>query len=112
MDIEPTKFLGLDFRAAPLVASFFGAMAYAIVLRVRSPGQMLAIVLVGMIVSYFLGPLIVSWLVHLGFDNVDSDGLQNSAGFIAGLSGMAICNGVIAVASRLGVRTEKRSDEP
>lgn len=108
MDLEPTKFLGMDFKAAPLIASFFGAVAYAVVLRVRNPIQLLSIVLVGLAVSYFLGPLIVDTLQHWGFAEVADDGLQNASGFISGLSGMAICNGVIAVASKFGISSEKK----
>ena len=106
VDIEPTKFLGLDVRAAPLIASFFGAMAYAIVLRVKSPGQMISIVLVGLGVAAFLGPLIVAALRSWGFAGVADDGLQNASGFIAGIGGMAICNGLIAVSGKLGTRNK------
>lgn len=98
---------GSDVKVAPLVAAFFGAMAYAVILRVRNPFQLVGVVFVGLVVSYYMGPLIVQWLGEAGFSGVDVEGLQNAAGFVAGLSGMAICNGILAVAQRLGMKKKE-----
>jgi hypothetical protein len=90
-----------DIRATSLIGSFFGSMAYAVVLKVKSPFQLFTIVFVGFVVAMFLGPLIANALGKMGFEDVGFAQLQNSAGFIAGLSGMAICNGILTVAGRI-----------
>lgn len=108
MELPHKELAGFDFRGAQLVASFFGAMVYAIVMKVKSPIQMLGIISIGLLVSFFLGPLIVESLRNWGFNSVADDGLQNASGFIAGLSGMAICNGVIAVGAKLGSKKESK----
>ena len=94
-------FGGLDVKAGPMVASFFGAMSLAVILKTKDPWRLASIVLVGMATSLFMGPLLADQLSRLGFDHVDLAGLQNAAGYISGLTGMAICNGVIAVVNKL-----------
>lgn len=92
----------LGIKASVVVAAFAGSVAAAIVLRVRSPWQIIAMVTVGLMTSVYLGPLIVDWMVRVGFAAVDPGRLENAAGFVAGLSGMAILNGLIVAARRLG----------
>lgn len=108
-------FGGIDFKAGPLVAAFFGAMAYAIVLKVRRPLDIAAIMLVGFAVSLFFGPLIADWIGRFGgFDSVAPESLQNAAGFVSGLGGMAICNGLIVVVRKamnmLGTKVAEKTE--
>ncbi len=95
------NFGGLELQPGPLVASFFGAVSLSVILKTRDPWRLASIVLVGMATSLFLGPLMADGISRFGFQHVDYDGLQNAAGYISGLTGMAICNGVIAVVNKI-----------
>lgn len=89
----------LDVKAATLVAAFFGAVAAAIVLRQRSALQIVGTVFVGMLTAVYLGPLIGHWLVNIGgFEGLSDHRIENAASFVAGLTGMALCNGIMGVA--------------
>lgn len=103
-------FGGFEFKAGPLAASFFGAMVYAVLMRVKHPWRIFTIVFVGMTTSYFMGSLIVDQITRLGFSNVDVEGLANSSSFITGLTGMAICNGVIEVVRKLAKKGGKTDE--
>lgn len=92
----------LGIKASVIVAAFAGSVAAAIVLRVRSPWQIIAMVTIGLMTSVYFGPLIVDWMIRFGFSGVDPARLENAAGFVAGLAGMAIINGVMNAARRLG----------
>lgn len=102
---------GLDLRAGPLVTAFFGGMAYAVVLKVKRPIDLASILVVGIGTSISIGPLIASELGGY-FASVGFDALQNAAGFISGLGGMAICNGLIAVVRRAMRMFGERAAEP
>jgi hypothetical protein len=92
----------LGVKTSVLVATFAGAMAAAIVLKVRSPWQLLGLVTVGLLTSIYLGPLIVDQVERMGFSNVDRSDLSNAAGFLAGLASMAILNGIVNTIHRIG----------
>lgn len=104
------EFGGLDLRAGPLVTAFFGAMAYAVALKVKRPIDLASILVVGLGTSISIGPLIADYMERLGFQHVSADAIQNAAGFVSGLGGMVICNGLIVVIRKImkmmGEKTE------
>lgn len=101
---------GLDLRAGPLVTAFFGGMAYAVVLKIKNPFDLASVMVVGVGTSISIGPLITSELAGY-FASVSPDALQNASGFISGLGGMAICNGLIALTRRVMAMLGARAGE-
>lgn len=98
-----------------MVAGFLGAVSAAIVLRQKTPYEILATIVVGVISAIYFGPLVSDWLVRiLGFDEVSSHHIHNAAAFICGLTGMSISSGVIGAAHTwidLWVKRKQRTDD-
>lgn len=91
------------------MAAFAGSVVLAIMLKEKSPGRLLAMVASNLFAAIFFGPLIVAWLLNFGFANVDTEALNNAAGAIAGISGMAIINGVLGVVRHFSAKSADKA---
>lgn len=94
------RLFGPSVTPALLFASFCGGAAAAVVLKVKDPRQICAILFVGLVCSIYIGPL-MSHQVSAWFDADSSENVRTATGFICGMSGMIIANAILAVMGRL-----------
>lgn len=93
------RVFGPDITPAVLVASFTGAAAAAVVLKVRDPRQIAALLFIGFACSIYIGPLMGAQL-SAWFGPNSTEAVKNASSFICGMSGMVIANGIIALVSK------------
>ena len=105
--MEIVKIFGVILQPGPIIAAFFGAIVLAILMKERNPLRVLAIVFIGVFTGVFFSPFIVPWLPA---NAIDQDSLNNAAGAISGIGGMAIMNGMIAAIAKAAGQIKGRGN--
>lgn len=87
-------------KASVIIAAFLGGVSAAFLMRDLTPLRAVAAVFVGCFTGAYLAPLGTYYLVSQSM--VEAGGpAMNAAAYIVGVSGMAVCNGIIEAASRI-----------
>jgi hypothetical protein len=87
---DPGFWVALGIKMPDLIAGFAGGVVNAIALRRSDPWSIIGSVVVGGLTANYLSE---SFAHYLGTG-------QGTSGFLVGVGGMAICQGIIASAAR------------
>lgn len=86
---EPSFWQSLGVSIPDLVAGFCGGVVNAVVFKRVEPWSFVGSVVVGALTANYLAPIIGHYTGTSG----------GAAGFVTGLAGMALCQGIVAAAT-------------